>query len=264
MKVSLARPASSQLFPWYDSEWLAKYASAEAIVRRVRPTALADFVEAFRVLRTRADFEVTRLEQPFDAETLAAIRRTVSSLRPTNLELHEARRFGRFVVHDHPFFTELQQRVVPLVSEMAGEPVEPRYNFLSLYTAKGVCAVHMDAPESKWTLDLCIDQSAAWPIHFSQVVPWPDPGEDTWGDDWDDRIKRSPAHRFTSHSLLPGQAVVFSGSSQWHYRDPMPQAGGMPFCKLLFFHFIPKGTAELVRPRHWVRLFGIPQLAGLA
>jgi hypothetical protein len=32
----------------------------------------------------------------------------------------------------------------------------------------------------------------------------------------------------------------------------------------LFFHFIPRGTAELVKPQNWARLFGIPELGGLS
>ena len=31
----------------------------------------------------------------------------------------------------------------------------------------------MDAPDAKWTLDLCNEQSDAWPIHFSRIMPWP-------------------------------------------------------------------------------------------
>lgn len=255
------RPANSSRLPWYDSVWLTKYLAAESVVRRIRPDALPWFVEAFKVFRTRSDFGVKLLERPFDEETLAAIRRTVASLRPADLELHETRHFGRFVVHDHPFFTEFQERTVGLVSDVVGEPVEAAYNFLSLYTASGVCPVHMDSPQAKWTLDLCIDQSAPWPIYFSQVRPWPEPPGEAWGADWDAGIRSLPDHRFTSYSLLPGQAVIFSGSSQWHYRDAMPRVGTNPFCKLLFLHFIPRGTAELVKPKNWARLFGIPELA---
>lgn len=256
-----SRPARSQLYPWYDSVWLTEYAQAKAIIRLVRPEALTTFVDAFRVFYTRPDFHPRLLERPFDDNTLGEIRRVVTSLRPTDLELHEARRFRRFVVHDHPFFTELQQRTVPLVSEAVGEPVEPSYNFLSLYAAMGVCPVHMDAPSAKWTLDLCVDQSTPWPIYFSQVQQWPDLEAAAWPEeDWEEQIKRSPALHFTPHTLQPGQAVVFSGSSQWHYRDAMPAASGPQFCNLLFFHFIPSGTLELVRPENWARLFGIPEL----
>jgi hypothetical protein len=260
-----ARPSNSQLYPWYDSVWLSSYEEAKAIIRTVRPDALAAFIDSMSVLRTRPDFKVKFFEQPFDEATLGEIRRVTASLRPTDLELHEARRFGRFVVHDHPFFTELQQRTVPWVSEVVGEPVEPRYNFLSLYTSKGVCAVHMDAPEAKWTLDLCIDQGAPWPIHFSDVQPWPDSVDEGWRNDgWEKYIKDSRSLGFSSYALEPGQAVIFSGSSQWHYRDLMPAGSGKQFCTLLFFHFIPTGAAELVRPKNWARLFGIPELSSLS
>lgn len=231
-------------------------------MREAKPEALGEFTDAFRVLRTRPDFEVTRLDRVFDDETLGEIRGLVASLRPADLEIHEARKFGRFVVHDHPLLAELQARTVDLVSWAAGEPVEPAYSFLSLYGSRGVCPLHMDSPEAKWTLDLCLDQGAPWPIHFSQVRPWPEPGERAWrGKDWEGRVKRSPAHRFSTFALEPGQAVVFSGSSQWHYRDPIPEGGGKRFCDLLFFHYIPRGTAEIVRPENWARLFGIPELA---
>ena len=260
-----ARPSNSRFYPWYDSVWLSRYEEAKSIIRTVRPDALAAFVDAFHILHTQPDFKGKFIEQPFDAATLGEIRRVTASLRPADLELHEARRFGRFVVHDHPFFTELQQGTVPWVSELVGEPVEAKYNFLSLYTSKGVCAVHMDAPEAKWTLDLCIDQAAAWPIYFSDVQPWPDSVAEAWGKEgWEDKIKQSRSLEFTPCTLQPGQAVIFSGSSQWHYRDPMPEASGKQFCTLLFLHFIPKGTAELVRPKNWARLFDIPELGGLS
>ncbi len=236
-----------------------------ALVREVKPAALGEFVDAFRVLRTRPDFEVARFKGVFDDETLAEVRRVVASLRPADLEIHEARRFGRFVVHDHPLLTELQGRTVDLVSEAAGEPVEPAYSFLSLYGSHGVCPLHMDAPEAKWTLDLCLDQGAPWPILFSQVRPWPEPGEQVWREeDWEERVKGSPSLRFTTVSLEPGEAVLFSGSGQWHYRDAIPAGRGKRFCDLLFFHYIPVGAAELVRPENWARLFGIPELAGEA
>ena len=259
-----ASPSNGHLYPWYDSVWLSKYAEAKAIIARVRPDALPAFVDAFRKLHTRLDFKVRFIERAFDDSTFADIKRTMATLRPMDLELHEAQRFGRFVLHDHPFFTELQQRTLPWISELVGEPVEASYNFLSLYTSNGVCAVHMDAPKAKWTLDLCIDQGAPWPIYFSEVQPWPDSAAEAWKNGgWERSIKQSRSLRFTPYTLQPGQAVIFSGSSQWHYRDPMPEANGKQFCTLLFCHFIPKGTAEIIKPKHWARMFGVPELSGL-
>ncbi len=262
------RAAKSPLYPWYDSSWLSKYSRAKSILQATRPDLLPEFVDDFRVFHTRPDFEVTLLEQPFDALTMEAIRGTVRSLRAPELELHETRDFGRFLVHDLPFFTKLQQQAIPLVSEAVGEPVEASYNFLSLYSSRGVCSVHLDAPCAKWTFDLCIDQNVAWPIYFSQVTAWPESAqrnsadhEDKSPPDWQETIRRSPSLRFTPCTLQPGQAAIFSGSSQWHYRDPMPRTESEPFCTLLFFHYIPAGTQELVLPKNWVRLFGVPELS---
>ena len=36
------------------------------------------------------------------------------------------------------------------------------------------------------------------------------------------------------------------------------------FCDLIFFHFIPAGTRDLVQPRNWARIFGVPELDELA
>jgi hypothetical protein len=193
---------------------------------------------------------------------MAAIRQKISTFQLTEVELHEFKEFGRFVVHNNPFFTALQKKTIDLVSEAAGEPVEASYNFVSLYKKVGVCAVHMDAPQSKWTLDLCIEQSAPWPIHISQVVPWPE-SLSFPEDDWQGAIKESADYEFTSYSLEPGEALIFSGSSQWHYRDALPLDGKEHFCTLVFFHFVPKGTLEAAKPKNWARVFGIPELADL-
>jgi hypothetical protein len=253
--MSLAAP------PWYDSLWLGKYLAAKEVVAQVAPTRLADFVASFAVLRTDAAFVLRRLPALLDASELAEIRQTIRAIPKDQLEMHELRRFGRLIVHDHPRFAALQRSLAEKVSEWAGEPVEPSYNFLSLYTRLGRCEPHLDAPSAKWTLDLCIDQSEPWPIQFSQVVPWPEDRSDL-SDDWEAQIKTAHDLRFAPETLLPGDAMLFSGSSQWHYRDPRP-AGRKHFCDLLFLHFIPAGTAELVRPANWARLFEIPELAAI-
>jgi hypothetical protein len=217
-------------------------------------------VDAVEVLRTRSDFKVKEIPQVFSKTVLEDIEDVIQKLKATQLELHELNDFGRYIVHDHPFITELQQSIVDLASEAAGEPVEPRYNFLSFYTRLGVCPVHMDAPYAKWTLDLCIRQSEPWPIHLSQVVPWPERSEYD-GDNWQEFIKQHPDHQFESYSLEPGNAIFFSGSSQWHYRDPHPGGAENQFCDLVFFHFLPRGMRETIHPPNWARLFGIPELA---
>lgn len=259
------RSTGGRRFPWYDARWLEQFTRATDIVKATQPEALDAFLDAFRVLRTRLDFETTVLDHPVDDDELGHIRQASASLRPGDLELAKARSFGRFMVQNHPDFVALHDRLAPVVSDLVGETVEPRYTFLSLYTALGVCPLHMDAPSAKWTLDLCVRQSELWPIHFSQVEPWPESrAEVSPEDDWEEAVRRSPDRRFMKVALEPGQAVLFSGSSQWHYREAIAGAQGRGFCDLLFFHFIPRGTGELLDPSTWAQRFGVPALAGLA
>jgi hypothetical protein len=251
----------SRRYPWYDSWWLSKYTRARDIIRHVRPSALDDFDAAFLPLHTSPAFATRVLDHVVDETTFDEIRASIKRLAPTDLELHEAAAFGRFVVHDHPFFTRVQAALAPLVAAAVGEPVEPSYNFLGLYTAKGTCGVHLDAPSAKWTLDLCIAQTTAWPIYFSQVVPWPTELFKGGADEWADEIKRSPALSFEAYTLQPGQAVIFSGSSQWHYRERFPAPTG--HCHLLFLHYIPIGTAGLLDTAGWAERFGVAELSTL-
>jgi len=252
----------SKLYPWYDSGWLSVYVLAREFIRRNHPQKLNDFVHAFDVFRTDPGYSIKELPQLFDEATIEDLRTVIKEQDLKTVSKFEIEHFGRFVVRDIPYVSKLQQRITDLVSERVGEPVEPCYNFLSLYWELGVCDVHMDAPFAKWTVDFCIEQSTTWPIHFSKIVPWPEDWTDA-GDDWQDTIKDDPANRFASYEMQEGEAIIFSGSSQWHYRNPIERKVNANFCHLLFFHFIPAGTSELTLPANWKDLFGIPDLAGL-
>lgn len=246
-------------FPWYDSIWLAKYVRAKAILAERYPLRLPEFEEACSVFRTDPGFRPVYLDRVFDPDVMARIRATIEGYTLRQYELHELAKFGRLVVHDDPYFIELQRNLVQTVSGLVGEAVDTSYNFLSLYQGPAACPIHMDAPSAKWTLDICINQSRKWPLRFSEITPWPE----TWTmpDDgaWSDEIKAR--HAFDSHSMDVGGAVIFGGSSQWHYRDPMPDVTTQDFCTLLFFHFIPAGTAHLAEPNNWSDLFGAPELS---
>lgn len=245
---------------WYDSVWLNAYHAARDIVARSAPSRLEEFVRSFDILRTEPGFATRTLPNVISLEQLDYLRGVIQAVPADKLELHEMKAFGRFIVHDHPEFTAFQATLVDQASDWAGEPLEPSYNFLSLYTRMGVCAPHLDSPSAKWTLDLCINQSDAWPIYLSQVVPWPETGRQM-SENWSAEIKQDPSLEFSPAILSPGDAIFFSGSSQWHYRDALPQDGQKHFCDLLFMHFIPRGAAELVRPKNWAAMFGMPELS---
>ena len=248
-------------YPWYDSIWLSSYVQAKMYLAELDPAKLAEFERALSVFRIDSAFEPIGIDKFFDDDVLDRIRSTVASYTLAQMELHELADFGRLVVHDDPYFLELQRSVTRLVSDLVGEEVEPSYNFLSLYEGAASCALHMDAPIAKWTLDICVDQSRPWPIHFSKVVPWPEAWAPPASGSWEDAIREG--EEFTDHLMSPGEAIIFGGSSQWHYRDPMPQATGNDFCTLLFFHFIPAGSGALSKPENWADIFDVPALGCL-
>ena len=247
---------------WYDSVWLSKYLAAKEYIAKYHPEKLEGFIARLNVLQTDPNFKVKELPGLFSQADLELFKKTINDIPMNSMELHEVKRFGRFIVHDHPVFLKIQADLTDRVSEWVGEEVEPCYNFLSLYSRMGICEPHIDAPEAKWTLDICIDQSEPWPIHFSQIVPWPEQHGEI-GEDWQQNIKNDPNLHFETKVLEPGNAILFAGSSQWHYRDALPQTTNRGFCNLLFFHYIPKGSSEIVKPKNWARIFYIPELADI-
>jgi hypothetical protein len=247
---------------WYDSVWLAAYYAAKEVVAAAAPEKYEGFLAAFDILRTRPNFAAVHLHREIDPELLTRIRQISAAIPRDKYEMHELKSFGRFVVHDWPEFSALQHELTRRVSDLAGEELEPNYNFLSLYTRMGACEPHLDSPMAKWTLDICIDQSEPWPIHFSQIVPWPEQ-RPRLPDDWREAICENDGLRFSSAAMEPGDAILFSGSSQWHYRDLMPAGGARRHCDLLFLHYIPSGAKEIVVPANWSRIFAIPELAAI-
>lgn len=245
-------------YPWYDAWWLDRFARAKEYLALTQREKVDAFGAALAPLRTRADFEIVRDDKLIGAGELQRIRDAVKAIRPAQLESHELARHGRFVIHDHPMLVDLHRQVAPIVSELAGERLDPAYSFIALYNRNGRCPVHLDAPVSKWTLDFCIEQSEPWPIAFSEVVDWPESFETT--DDWEAQVRSRSAHRFSSVSMSPGEAVFFSGSSQWHFRDPIPDTGPRGHCDLLFFHFIPAGMQRLADWKNWEATFAAPGL----
>jgi len=249
----------SAAFPWYDSYWLTSYSNAEKFLRSHQPDKLQDFTAAFDVLRTDPTFQVKRVPEPLSEENHARLIEFIADHAPGYIEKHEVLRFGRTVVHDADICTDIQASLTDRMSDWVGEPVEPSYNFLSLYNNLGICGIHLDAPSAKWTFDYCIQQSRTWPIHIGRVRPWPE----QWAqvDDWEVAVRSDPNNQFSSFAMQDREALVFSGSSQWHFRDRLLRRGENHFCHLLFLHFIPAGTRHLANPQSWAEHFAIPALA---
>jgi hypothetical protein len=128
--------------------------------------------------------------------------------------------FYRWREHNNPLLQMLHQRpdLIVKASRAFGEPVMPSYAFLAMYSSQGICPVHRDRPQCKYTIGLCVSQDKPWPIY----------------------LEDSSTGIFDEFVLDEGEAVLYSGSDQRHYRKPMIQNGGT-FCDVALFHMVPIG-----------------------
>lgn len=250
-----------EIFPWYDGYWLYSYVICKKFIAQNYPTKLAHFIESFEVLKTDKSFKTKTLDNLISDKVHLEILHLISEIKQDEFEKHEFFDFGRLIKHNLPFFTRLQEELVKLVSKEVGEELESSYNFLSLYNNLGVLQAHMDAAPAKWTLDYCIEQSSIWPIYLSKVQEWPENFKIE--KNWEEKIKADPTNEFQKFELVPKKAILFSGSSQWHYRDRITLKNEKQFCHLVFFHFIPKGSKVLCYPKKWASYFDIPDLNDL-
>lgn len=134
-------------------------------------------------------------------------------LEPHDAQAPEEARFNRWFWHNLPMLVKVHHDPVFLktVSDIVGTPVKPSYAFLSMYAANGICPPHVDRPQCQFTVDLCLNQDAPWPIYVDE----------------------------NPYYLEVGQALVYSGTHQPHYRKRMSEDSKASFINLAFFHFVP-------------------------
>lgn len=125
---------------------------------------------------------------------------------PIDLDLYEYFREGS---HNPPFLVHIHKQLSEVASHIFGEPVKPSYCFLSMYGKNGICPIHTDRPQCKYSIDYCIDTDCEWPIFINNEA-------------------------FVSK---PNHAVCLSGTDDPHYRNKINGT----FCDLVFFHFVPVG-----------------------
>lgn len=240
---------------WYDAKFVRRFEAAQLYLAEIAPDKLAPFREGFSQLQRYGRGPVRECNPPIEIAVQHEIRQVVADLPVRNLQHYELERFGRHILHDHPYFIELQKRLLPWVSELVGCQLALGYNFLSLYGRTGKCEVHMDQPVSMFTLDYCIDQSEPWPISFSDPVDWSclSISQDRQARE----VMKDQKIKWEDYALEPGQALLFCGSSRWHYRKSIAPGG---FCNLLFLHYYPAGAEGLVHPELWASHFGFPEL----
>lgn len=125
--------------------------------------------------------------------------------------------FNRWFIHNPPSLKPYHLDLERTASSVFGEPVKASYSFVSMYGAGGICPGHIDRPQCRYTIDLCVAQRRPWEIYV--------------GEDRRDRVGKP-------YLLNPGEALCYSGTGQWHYRN---QIQPLNWITLAFFHFVPVG-----------------------
>ena len=156
---------------------------------------------------------------------------------------YEGEKFSRFMAQNVGIFQHIHNQLVDFVSEQFGEAVKPSYSFLSMYDDNGICPLHIDRDQCLYTIDYLIrqDDPEPWPIYIGQPISDEerqdicDTGSATPEDEHHIfRIKEGQT--FTKVELQPNDAVLYSGTHQWHYRDRI----NFGQADLAFFHFVPE------------------------
>jgi hypothetical protein len=150
--------------------------------------------------------------------------------------------FVRRYAHNVPFFVGIHKQLAEFASDLFGEKVKPSYSFLSMYEDNGICPLHIDRPQCRYTIDYLIRQNQAepWPIHIGdhmtdeQRQALDESGEGhPEGDAIQARIDQENWHTVL---LNPNDAVCYSGTHSWHYRSQRL----VGTADLVFFHFVPE------------------------
>lgn len=182
------------------------------------------------------------IRQLFDEATHKAITTFLDERVPLmSLGVDEGE-FVRTYAHNVPFFVKIHQQLADLASDIFGEKVKPSYCFLSMYKDNGICPLHIDRPQCRYTIDYLIrqDQEKPWPIHIGdhmtdeQRQALDESGEGHPKDDEaiEARIK---AENWHTVELAPNDAICYSGTHSWHYRSQRLSGTA----DLVFFHFVP-------------------------
>lgn len=179
----------------------------------------------------------------FDAESYAKIIEFMDTVVPMMPVSMDEGLFVRHYAHNVPFFKKIHEQLVPVASELFGEPLKASYVFLSMYKDNGICPLHIDRPQCYRTIDYLIrtSQTEPWPIHIGELMTDEDRRViDETGQghpDTEEAIQhRISQENWTTVTIEPNEAVCYSGTHQWHYRSQRL----VGTADLAFFHFVPE------------------------
>ena len=247
-------------YPWYDAGVRYKIAFAQHYLNKVRPDKVAEFSAALAHFETPSTFQTVSISDFLNRHEFAELQRHNARLRNETNGVDENRLCGRRRFNNYPIFSNFHQRLAGWVTENVGEKVVPSFSLLAQYGPEGKLPLHIDSQDSMWTLGVCIERNVDWPIFISNVVQKvPEPTLEEWKHE---QVRADPRLIFRSFSLAPNQAIFYSASSQWHYRNAIPDSL-KGFFDIIFFQFVPAHSEVCIKSELWGSYFDCRELAVL-
>jgi hypothetical protein len=202
--------ALRRLVPGEQAPALDPFTEAILVDAGILIPAVDDHEPDLHLLSTaRASFAADRfavvpdLLHPYE---VAAVRRYLRNrIRIGAFALGDPQVTKRHHAHNDPVLCLYQKRLVPLVAGIVGASVKPSYAYLSAYTAGSVLPPHRDRAQCEYTVTLQVDYTpeptleAGWPIRLAL-----------------------PDAEVTVYQSL-GDALLFTGREQVHYRHALPR-----------------------------------------
>jgi hypothetical protein len=150
-------------------------------------------------------------------------------------------KFNRRYAHNPPYLVGIHRQLTDFASDLFGEKLKPSYVFLSIYNEQGICPLHIDRPQCYRTIDYLIDQDVdeEWPLHVGPIMSNAEREQILESGKAHPSTKKDiaaikKATEFEPVILSPNDAVCYSGTHSWHYRDQIKGRSA----RLAFFHFV--------------------------
>jgi hypothetical protein len=162
----------------------------------------------------------------FSANELAALRGALATADPSVISVHPES--GRRLLADSnsPVLAESMATLVPAARELfESKTLVPTYALFAHYQGpEAKLPRHKDSNACTYTIDLCLEQGEPWAIW---VIDQP-------------------------YTLLEGQALVFYGTAQEHWRNAFPNPA-TNHVSMIFYHFVEPDHWWCTRGREYIR-----------
>jgi len=144
--------------PWYDAHILNDFALARRFLAIVLPARLAEFEEQFAEFKVDPGFRTRMVPAIAGADEMAGFLADADAICAAGLKEGDRPVLGRGRgrANDQPAFRALHEGWAKWVADQVGEDIEPSYSMFVRYDRTGRLPVHLDSPDSKWALGLCL------------------------------------------------------------------------------------------------------------